>query len=64
SKIRVIKTNTREWLEPDEETDIEIGDMIFVPEKPEYDYWQIAQDVLAALGEIATVLIVIQNVTN
>ncbi len=61
-KIRVIKANTREWLEPDEETKIEIGDMIFVPEKPEYDYWQIAKDVLAALGEVATVLIVIQNI--
>ena len=62
SKIRLIKAVTGEWLKPDKNTKIEVGDMIFIPEKKEYDYWQIAKDVMKVAADIATVLIVIQNV--
>ena len=64
SKIRIIKANTGEWLKPNKKTIVEVGDMIFVPEKIEHDYWQITKDVMKIMAEIATVIIVIQNVTQ
>ena len=61
-KIRVIKSSTGEWLKPNKKTIIEVGDMIFIPEKKDYDYWEITKDVMRIAAEIATVVIVIQNV--
>ena len=61
-KIRVIKSSTGEWLKPNKKTIIEVGDMIFIPEKKDYDYWKITKDVMRIAAEIATVVIVIQNV--
>ena len=43
-KIRIIKFKTGEWLKPWRNTDIEIGDTIFVPGKPVRNYWQITKD--------------------
>ena len=43
NKIRVIRAQTGEWVDPDETTKINLGDMIFVPEKPERDYWEITK---------------------
>ncbi|MBT3168395.1 MAG: hypothetical protein HN952_01455 [Candidatus Cloacimonetes bacterium] len=64
NKIRIIKTSTGEWLKPNKKTIIEVGDMIFVPEKSEHDYWQITKDIMKIMAEIATVVIVIQNTTQ
>ncbi len=61
SKIRIIKANSTLWLKPHATVVIEEGDMIFVPEKPEIDYWQIAKDTLTVLSQVATLLVVIQN---
>lgn len=60
-KIRVIKANTGEWLKPKETTPIELGDMIFIPEKPDVDYWQLTKDIMSIAAQIATVIIVVQN---
>lgn len=61
-KIRLIKAITGEWLKPKANTTVAVGDMIFIPEKPEYDYWKIAKDIMMVAANIATVIIVIQNV--
>ena len=60
-KIRVIKANSGEWLKPKENTPIEVGDMVFIPEKPEIDYWVLTNDIMAIAAQIATVIIVVQN---
>lgn len=60
-KLRLIRATTGEWLKPDEDTIVEIGDMIFVPEKPERDYWELTQEILRAAADMAAVIIVIQN---
>ena len=61
-KIRVIRATTGEWLKPDENTTIEVGDMIFIPEKQEVEFWKLFKDIMRVSAEIATILIVIQNV--
>jgi len=63
-KIRLIKVNTGEWLRPHEDTPVEVGDMIFIPEKPEIDYWELTKDIMTIAAQIATVLIVIQNASK
>ncbi len=60
-KIRLIKANTGEWLKPNENTPVEVGDMVFIPEKPEIDYWDLTKDIMTIAAQIATVIIVIQN---
>ncbi len=62
-KIRIIRVSTGEWLKPKKDTIIEVGDMIFVPEKPDRDYWVLTKDIMKIVAEIATIIIVIQSIT-
>ncbi|MDY6916094.1 MAG: SLBB domain-containing protein [Candidatus Cloacimonadota bacterium] len=64
SKIRIIRANTGEWLKPDEETVVEVGDMVFIPEKPDVDYWELFKDGMMIISQIATVALVITNIIN
>ena len=63
-KIRLIKADTGEWLKPKKDTIIEVRDMLFVPEKPDIDYWALTKDFMKMAAEIATLIIVIQSVTT
>ncbi|MDN5353546.1 MAG: polysaccharide biosynthesis/export protein [Candidatus Cloacimonadota bacterium] len=62
SKIRIIRANTGEWLKPDDDTVVEIGDMVFIPEKPDIDYWELFKDGMLVISQIATVALVITNI--
>jgi len=64
SKIRIIRASTGEWLKPTKKTVIEVGDMIFIPEKPEFDYWEFAKDFMGIAAQVATVFIVIKNAVS
>ncbi len=61
-KIRVIRANTGEWLKPDEDTLIEPGDMIFIPENPEINYWELTKDIVRIASDVATIVVIINNV--
>ncbi len=63
-KIRLIKANTGEWIKPKVDTPIDVGDMIFIPEKPDIDYWVLTKDIMSIAAQLATVIIVIQNVAK
>jgi len=63
-KIRLIKADTGEWLKPKKDTIVEVKDMIFVPEKPDIDYWALTKDFMKMAAEMATLIIVIQSVTT
>ena len=60
-KIRLIKAHSGMWVKPRNNTPIEIGDTIFVPEKQETDWWALSKDMLLAVSQIATVLIMIRS---
>jgi len=64
NKIRIIRASTGEWVKPNKKTVIEVGDMIFIPEKPEFDYWEFAKDFMGITAQIATVFIVIKNAVH
>jgi len=58
SKTRIIKTISGTWVKPGH-TMIEEGDTIFVPEKPEVDYWLLYKDIILVLTQFATIYLVI-----
>ena len=62
-KIRLIRANSGKWIKPKNNTVIEEGDMLFIPEKTEFDYWQFTLDSLRILSQIATLIIVVQNLS-
>ena len=64
SRIRVIKGSTGQWLKPGQVKGIEPGDTIWVPEKPERDYWELFKDFVTVSASVATVILVIQQVTK
>jgi len=57
----IIKAGTGQRLPINKTSQIENGDTIFIPEKMEYNKWIILKDVLASLGQVAALIVVIQN---
>lgn len=64
SRVRLIRSQTGEWAKPDDDTAVEIGDTIFIPEKPERDYWQLSRDLIAVAAQLATIFLVIYTTTT
>jgi len=62
SKVKLIKGDTGVWLRPDEVDEIKPGDAVWVPEKPERDWWVFFKDFMAVTAQIATVAIVIKQI--
>jgi protein involved in polysaccharide export with SLBB domain len=57
----IIKAGTGQRLPFNKTAQIENGDTIFIPEKMEYNKWIILKDILASLGQVAALIVVIQN---
>jgi polysaccharide export outer membrane protein len=64
SKIQVVKGLTGERLRPSKSREIDPGDTILVPEKPERDYWGFFKDTMIVLGNLATIYLVVQQATE
>jgi protein involved in polysaccharide export with SLBB domain len=64
SRVRVIKGSTGQWLKPSKVKGIEPGDVIWVPERPERNYWDFFKDFVRVSAEIATVVLVAHQVTK
>ena len=62
--IRLIRYKTKEWLKPDEDTIVNPGDMIFIPEKEEYNYWEITKEVLSVVVQFTTLVVLINNLST
>jgi len=63
-KTRVIRARTGEWISSRKAKAVEVGDTIWVPEKPERDYWQLFKDYLGVAGQIATIYLVVDRIAN
>lgn len=64
SRVRIIRGQTGEWLKPNKNTEILLGDTIFVPENPERDYWVLFKDYMQLAYQIATIFLVISQTTK
>lgn len=57
SDVRVVKSNTGEWVDSDEVNELVPGDIIWVPEDPPAPpFWVVFKDTLTILGQVATVV--------
>ncbi|MEZ4651697.1 MAG: SLBB domain-containing protein [Candidatus Eisenbacteria bacterium] len=63
-KVRVIRVATGEWVEKDKVGLLEAGDTIWVPEKPDRDYWRYFQETLGVVTQILTVYLIVDRATN
>jgi protein involved in polysaccharide export with SLBB domain len=59
--VRVIKEVTGEWVKPEKSTRIDPGDTIWIPEKPDRDYWGFFKDTMIVLGNVATLYLVVRE---
>ena len=58
----VIKAGTGQRLPYNNKIIIKKGDILFIPDKPEMDSWELFKDILSTLGTVGTLIILIQNV--
>ncbi len=62
-RTKVIKASGE--IMDDQDVDrLQPGDRIWVPRKPDRNYWQIFRDVMLVAGQLATVYLVIENTVN
>ncbi|NQT65226.1 MAG: SLBB domain-containing protein [FCB group bacterium] len=55
SNVRLIRANTGKWIKPKSDTIVMEGDIIFIPEKSEFDTWQFTLDSLKIISSIAAI---------
>jgi len=60
-RIRLIKALDGLWIKPKSKTVIDIGDIIFVPGKPETSYWVLSKDLLLVISQLLTAFAVIRT---
>jgi len=58
SRVRIIKAVTGKWLKPGH-AQIEEGDTIFIPAKPERDNWLLLKDVMLLVSQVATIYLIV-----
>ena len=63
-KVRVIQGGTGEWESLGDSGEIVPGDEIWVPEKPERNWWDFAQEAVRFAASVATVYLVIDQATR
>ena len=61
NKKFLIKAGTGQRLSASKSINIEKGDILFIPDKIEYNFWEVFKDILSTLGSIAALIVVIQN---
>lgn len=64
SKVRIIRASTGTWVKPSKSTVVNIGDTIFIPEKPERDYWIITKDIILVLTQMVTIIVLITTISK
>lgn len=60
-KIKVIRAKGKGWVWPKQAGRLKPGDTIWVPEKPERNWWQIFREVITVGSQAATLYIVIKQ---
>jgi protein involved in polysaccharide export with SLBB domain len=64
NKTRVIKAQTGAWVWAKDVQSLGPGDTIWVPEKPYRDWWSLFLQGLSTMGQIATIILVVDTVSK
>ncbi len=62
--VRVLRRATGQRLTAREAGDVMPGDEVWVPERPESDWWQTVRDVASFAGSLATAYLLIDQATR
>jgi len=63
SHTKVIKS-TGEILDDEDVKQLVAGDTIWIPRKPDRDFWRIFRDTIMVFGQVATIYLVVQNASK
>lgn len=63
-KMRVIRARTGERVRAGRGTRVDPGDLVWVPEKPDRDWWKITRETAVFLAQIGTLVVIIDSVRN
>lgn len=61
--VRIIKGSTGIWFDKGK-TKLEPGDTIWIPEKPDRDYWALFKDFMTVAAQVATVYLVVDTASR
>ncbi len=61
--VRIIKGSTGIWFDKGK-TKLEPGDTIWIPEKPDRDYWALFKDFMTVAAQVATVYLVVDQASK
>lgn len=64
SGTRIVKSQSGSRLRPSRRVKIEPGDIVWVPRKKDRDWWEITKEVLGAVGQVATIYILIKGINE
>jgi len=62
--VRIIKAQTGQRFRPKGNIQIEGGDTIFIPEKKPVNYWEFFKDTMTVFADVATIIIIIERLTE
>ncbi len=60
-RVRVVSGSTGEWMDARRANVLSPGDVVWVPERPETDWWKVTKEIAAFLTSVATVYIVVDQ---
>lgn len=63
-RVYIIKGATGKWVKAKRSVNLDPGDAIWVPEKPDRDYWKFFKDTMLVLGNAATIYLVVKQATQ
>ena len=63
-EIRIIRKGSGEWVKADDDTRVDPGDLVWVPEKPARDWWRISREVAIFLASLGTLIVVVDSVND
>lgn len=61
---RVIRARTGERVKAGHGTSVDPGDLVWVPEKPDRDWWRITRETAVFLAQIGTLVVIVDSVKN
>ena len=64
SWTRIIDAKTGKWLEADDETPVNEGDIIFVPEKDPLDWYRFFVETVAIVAQVGAIVLVVITVSK
>lgn len=63
-KVKIIKPKKGLWLDASKDVVLEPGDIIFIPEKEERDWWEMFKEGLSIATQLGTIALIILNLKN